>query len=68
MRLPPSGITVQTYSNAIRAGNRTHVRLTFPLKQIAVEDEDIDATIGITINDIFNADEDLRFGRVLCKK
>ena len=68
MRLPPSGITVQTYSNAIKAGNRTHVRLTFPLKQIAVEDEDIDATIGVTINDIFNADEDLRFGRVLCKK
>ena len=68
MRLPPSGITVQTYSNAIKAGNRTHVRLTFPLKQIAVEDEDIDATIGVTINDIFNAEEDLRFGRVLCKK
>lgn len=68
MRLPPSGITVQTYSNAIKAGNRTHIRLTFPLKQIAVEDEDIDATIGVTINDIFNADEDLRFGRVLCKK
>lgn len=68
MRLPPSGITVQTYSNAIKAGNRTHIRLTFPLKQIAVEDEDIDATIGVTINDIFNAEEDLRFGRVLCKK
>jgi hypothetical protein len=68
VRLPPSGITVQTYSNAIKAGNRTHVRLTFPLKQIAVEDEDIDATIGVTINDIFNAEEDLRFGRVLCKK
>ena len=68
MRLPPSGTTVQTYSNAIKSGNRTHVRLTFPLKQIAVEDEDIDATIGVTINDIFNAEEDLRFGRVLCKK
>lgn len=63
--------TVSTYSeywDAIKAGHQTHVRMTFTGQNIVLDDSDIDINTGLIINDIFNGDTDLVFGKAISKQ
>ena len=66
--LTPTGVTYAQYWNAIKAGNPTHVRLTFLGQNIVLDDSDIYLNSGVTVTDMFNGDTDLVFGRTLSKQ
>ena len=66
--LTPTGVTASAYWNAIKAGNPTHVRLSFENQGIVLEDEDIDIRSGLTLTDMFNGDTDLVFGKAVSKE
>ena len=63
--LTPTGVTTSAYWDAIKAGNATHVRLTFIGQNIVLDDSDIDISSGLEITDIFNGDTDLVFGKAV---
>lgn len=66
--LTPVGVTSSAYWDAIKAGNATHVRITFTGQNIVLDDSDIDITKGLEITDIFNGDTDLVFGKAIAKQ
>lgn len=66
--ITPTGVTASEYWDAIKAGNTTHVRITFLGQNIVLTDDDIDHSVGIRITDIFNSDVDLVFGKAVCKQ
>ena len=65
---PYSEANTVAYWDAIRAGNPTHVRMTFAAQDIVLTEADIDIDTGITIDDAFNADDVISIGKVVCKK
>ena len=56
------------YYNNIKAGNLTHVRMTFTGQNIVLEDQDIDLSAGVVVNDILNGETDLVFGKAISKQ
>ena len=66
--ITPTGITASDYWDAIKAGNPTHVRITFLGQNIVLTDEDIEISTGLVISDIFNDETDLVFGKAVCKQ
>ena len=66
--LTPTGVTSSAYWDAIKAGNPTHVRLSFENQGIVLEDEDIDISTGLVLTDMFNGDTDLVFGKAISKE
>lgn len=66
--LTPTGVTASAYWDAIKAGNRTHIKMTFTGQSVVLEDEDIYLNSGVTINDILNSDTDLVFGNAVAKQ
>lgn len=66
--ITPTGVTPSAYWSAIKAGNPTHIRMTFLGQNIVLEDEDIEITAGLTVYDIINGDTDLVFGKALSKQ
>jgi hypothetical protein len=66
--LTPTGVTSSAYWDAIKAGNPTHVRLSFENQGIVLDDSDIDINTGLTVTDMFNGDTDLVFGRAVSKE
>ena len=66
--LPSSNITASDCWNALKNGNRTHVRMVFSNQDIWLEDEDIDINTGVVITDILNGDTDLVFGKAVMKQ
>lgn len=69
MRLPSTySLNPQDIWNAIRAGNQTHMRMTFNAQDIVLTEADIDMSAGIDIDDAFNSDDIIKIGKVVCKK
>lgn len=66
--LTPTGVTAEQYWDAIKAGNPTHVRITFTEQEIVLGDQDIEYNTGITLTDVFNGDMDLVFGQTISKQ
>ena len=66
--ISPTGVTYANYWNAIKAGNRTHVRFTFIGQNIVLDDSDVYLNSGVTVTDMFNGDTDLVFGKALSKE
>lgn len=66
--LTPTGVTVADYWNAIKAGNRTHVRITFLESGIVLDDHDVYLSTGVNVTDMLNGDIDLVFGKTVCKQ
>lgn len=66
--ITPTGITASDYWDAIKAGNPTHVRITFLGQNIVLTDEDIEISSGVVVSDIFNDETDLVFGKAVCKQ
>ena len=60
--LTPSSGTLADYNAAVLGGNRTHVRLVFPVQNVTLTDDDISADGGLTLTQILNAETDLTFG------
>lgn len=65
--LTPTGITSSAYWDAIKAGNPTHVRITFTGRNIVLSDDDISID-GIVLSDILNGNESLVFGKCVSKQ
>lgn len=65
--LTPTGVTSSAYWSAIKAGNPTHVQITFLGQNIVLDDSDI-AIAGINIVDLFNSDTDIVFGKAVSKQ
>lgn len=66
-----SGLTASqnaTVWDAIKAGTPVHVRMIFTGQNITLEDRDISLESGLVVNDIFNGDTDLVFGKTVCKQ
>ena len=57
-----------TVWSAIKAGTPIHARMIFTDQNITLEDQDISIDSGITVNDIFNGDTDLVFGKTVCRQ
>lgn len=57
-----------TVWSAIKAGTPVHVRMIFTGQNITLEDQDISLDSGLIVNDIFNGDTDLVFGKTVCKQ
>lgn len=55
------------YSNAMAAGNPIHIKMEFT-NGPTLTDEDIDIAAGVTLTDAFNAENDIRFGRIICRQ
>ena len=66
--LTPIGVTVADYWDAIKAGNRTHVRITFLESGIVLDDHDVYLSTGVNVTDMLNGDIDLVFGKTVCKQ
>ena len=66
--LTPTGATFAQYWNAIKAGNITHVRFTFLGQNIVLDESDVLVDSGVVLNDVFNGETDLVFGRTLSKQ
>lgn len=66
--LTPIGVTSAEYWDAIKAGNPTHVRMTFQGQGIVLDDRDIYLGTGISLNDILNGDADLVMGKAVSKQ
>ena len=66
--ITPTGATVEEYWNAIKDGNPTHVKFEFLSQDAVVEDQDIDISVGVVVNDILNGDTDLTFGKAVMKE
>ncbi len=66
--LTPTGVTFAQYWNAIKSGNITHVRFTFLGQNIVLDDSDVLVDSGVVVNDVFNGETDLVFGRTLSKQ
>ena len=66
--LTPTGVTSSAYWDSIKAGNPTHVRLSFENQGIVLDDSDIDISTGLSVTDMFNGDTDLVFGRAVSKE
>lgn len=54
--------------SAIKAGTPVHVRMIFTDQNITLDDQDISIDGGLVVNDIFNGDTDLVFGKTVCKQ
>ena len=54
--------------SAIKAGTRVHVRMIFTDQNITLDDNDISIDSGLVVNDIFNGDTDLVFGKTVCRQ
>lgn len=54
--------------SAIKAGTPVHVRMIFTDQNITLDDQDISIDGGLIVNDIFNGDTDLVFGKTVCKQ
>lgn len=65
--LTPTGVTSSDYWGAIKAGNQTHIRITFLGQNITLDDSDI-STYGVSINDMFNGETDIVFGKAVSKQ
>ena len=65
---PPSGMTAQDLWEAITDGNQTHVKMDFYGQGIVLTDEDIDISRGVTVEDIFNSEDDLTPGGAVSKQ
>ena len=63
--ITPSGVTLAEYMNAIKANNKTHVRLTFTGQNIRLTDVDVAIDGGITLSSYFNPDANLTFGKTV---
>lgn len=57
-----------TVWDAIKAGTPVHIRMIFTGQNITLEDQDISLDSGLVVNDIFNGDTDLVFGKTVCKQ
>ena len=57
-----------TVWSAIKAGTHLHARMIFTDQNITLEDQDISIDSGLTVNDIFNGDTDLVFGKTVCRQ
>ena len=68
MLTPPTGYTVAQYWNAIRAGNRTHVRLTWTTSGTVLTDEDINSSGALQLSDMMNGDTNLTIGKAVMKE
>lgn len=66
--ITPSGVTSSAYWDAIKAGNPSHVRITFLGQDIVLTDADIEISDGVSITDILNGETDLVFGKAVCKQ
>ena len=64
----PSGATTSEYWNAIKAGNQSHVRITFLGQNVVLTEADIEHASGISIMDVFNPEMDLVLGAAVCKQ
>ena len=64
--LTPIGVTTSDYWDAIKAGNRQHIRITFQ-NGVTLDDSDVNIT-GIEINDMLNGDTGLSFGKAVMKE
>ena len=64
--LTPTGVTAENYWNAIKAGNRQHIRMTFP-GNIVLDESDIKLG-GVRIHDVMNGDTDLTFGKAVMRE
>ena len=63
--LTPTGVTFAQYVAAIRAGNLTHCRITFPVQNVVFEDADIEQSNGVVLTQYFNPDTNLTFGKAV---
>lgn len=68
MLTPTGGVTFAQYWDAIKAGNITHVRFTFLGQNIVLDESDVLVDSGVVVNDVFNGETDLVFGRALSKQ
>lgn len=66
--LTPTGVTVQNYISAINGDNPIHVRLVFSSQGITLDDQDIDISKRLVLEDIMNGDTDIAFGKAVMKQ
>ena len=63
--ITPVGVTSADYTQAIRNGNPTHVRIVFPVQNRTFTDQHILSDSGITLTTIMNPDVDLTMGKAI---
>ena len=63
--ITPVGVTSADYTQAIRNGNTTHVRIVFPVQNRTFTDSHILSDSGITLTTIMNPDTDLTMGKAI---
>ena len=63
--ITPVGVTSADYTQAIRNGNPTHIRIVFPVQNRTFTDEHILSDSGITLTTIMNPDVDLTMGKAI---
>ena len=61
----PTGVTVAQYQQAVSEDKPTHIRLTFPVQNIILDDSNITMEGGLTLSTIANPDSDLTMGYAL---
>ena len=66
--LSPTNVTLAQMNTAILAGNRTHMRLVFPVQNITLTDDNIAADGGLVINALMNPDTDLVMGKAVASE
>jgi len=64
------GVTRSEYWNAIKAGNRTHVRMTFVDQEyndepIVFDDSNVDINEGLILTEILIGDDEFKLGRTI---
>ena len=64
--LTPTGVTAADYWDAIKSGNKQHLRMTFP-GNIVLDESDIKVG-GVHIYDVMNGDIDLTFGKSVMRE
>ena len=63
--ITPVGVTSADYTQAIRNGNPTHVRIVFPIQNRTFTDQHILSDNGITLTTVMNPDVDLTMGKAI---
>ena len=66
--ITPTGITFSDYCDAIKAGNKSHVRIMFPVQNITFTDDDISFDGGITISTESNPSNDMKYDSSICSE
>lgn len=55
----------EEFARAIRKRNRQHALVVFPSSHVYLTDEDIDAESGISLTEMFNAEDEMTMGRAV---